>query len=191
MSALPRYPGEMGYAGLRMTADEYFALGETPERYELIDGVVMMSPSPSLPHQLIVDEVQRQFGAWDRARARVYVFPDTDVRLRADRVYRPDIAVYLRTRLHPVPERLTTAPDLIIEVLSFGSKPLDLITKRDDYERFGVSEYWVIDSMDASLRIWGRDGAILVPQPVMGDSARSSAIDGFELDLATLRTLAQ
>src|SRR5256885_1453627 len=54
MSALPKPLGsDIGYAGLRMTADDYLGLGETQERYELINGVVFMSPSPTPRHSEI------------------------------------------------------------------------------------------------------------------------------------------
>src|SRR5437763_12310577 len=85
MSTAPRYPAEMGYAGLRMTADEFLALGETPERYELIDGTVVMSPSPTPIHQLIVVELLQQILAWKQAHAGARVFPDTDLRRSEER----------------------------------------------------------------------------------------------------------
>ena len=45
----------------------------------------------------------------------------------------------------PLDRRIRGVPDLVVEILSAGSKPLDLITKRDDYDAFGVGEYWVVD----------------------------------------------
>ena len=63
MSAVPRRP-QGGYAGLRMTAEEYLALGETNARYELIDGVVCMSPKPSPLHQKILRFIQGQLEAF-------------------------------------------------------------------------------------------------------------------------------
>ena len=56
MSALPHNIREIGYAGLRLTADECLALGETRERYGLIDGVVV-SPRPSPKHSEIAVEI--------------------------------------------------------------------------------------------------------------------------------------
>src|SRR5438045_1840911 len=124
MSTAPRYPAEMGYAGLRMSADEFLALGETPERYELIDGTVVMSPSPTPIHQLIIVELLQQILAWKQVHAGARVFPDTDLRLSSGKVYRPDLVVYAPGRLARPPERLAVPPDLVVEVLSPGSKPL-------------------------------------------------------------------
>ncbi len=187
MSVAPRFPSDLGYHGLRMTADEYLALGETPERYELIEGTVVMSPSPKPNHQELLVEILGQLRNWDRSNRAHRFFPDTDVRLDSGLVYRPDVSVYLRTRLPELPDRLATPPDLVIEILSPASKVIDLITKRDDYERFGVLEYWVVDPADLRVRAWSREQPHLVERAVSGDSVPSSALVGFALNIAELR----
>lgn len=76
MSPAPRYPGEFGDAGLRMTAEEFVALGETPERCELLNGVVVMSPSPTPRHRLVLAELVGQAMSWKQSRAGARVFGD-------------------------------------------------------------------------------------------------------------------
>jgi len=170
-----------------MTADEYLALGETPDRYELIEGVVVMSPSPTPWHQHLIVELIMQLGLVRARLPGLLFFPDTDVRLGVKKVYRPDVSVYRPGRLAEVPARLDTPPDLVIEILSPGSKPLDLITKRDDYDKFGVGEYWVMDPNDGSVRRWVREGARLQERTTDGDSVESAGIPGFVLQLGNLR----
>lgn len=187
MSAVPRFPSDLGYHGLRMTADEYLALAETPERYELFEGTVMMSPSPTPKHQELIVEILHQLRSWDRSKRALRFFPDTDVRLDSGRVYRPDISVYLRSRLPELPDRLVTQPDLVIEILSAAPKVIDLITKRDDYERFGVAEYWVVDPADLRVRAWSREQSHLVERAVTADSVASTSLIGFALNIAELR----
>lgn len=191
MSAAPRHPSELGYNGLRMTADEYLALGETFERYELIDGVVVMTPSPAPAHNEIAAELVVQLGTFSSRTRAVRLFPETDLRLSPSQVYRPDLCAYRAAGLSGKPARLDTPPDLVVEVLSPGSKPTDFITKRDDYERFGVGEYWVIDPEDGRLRAWQRHGNLLAEAAVAGDAFASAAIPGFVLDLRRVRAIAQ
>jgi Uma2 family endonuclease len=182
-----------------MTADEFFALGESAERLELIDGVVVMSPSPFPIHQAVLDEIQGQLAVARRGGLRVVSFPDTDVEFGPGLVYRPDLAVYRAERMPKIPSRLRVppAPDLVIEILSAGSKGTDLITKRDDYERTGVGEYWAIDpAPDLRVRVWRQEksgGARFIeaalPRPEAPDVLESAAISGFTLDLAALRAV--
>lgn len=172
-----------------MTADEYLALGETPERYELIEGVVVMSPSPTPRHQRAIFLLLRELGRFDPDSTRVEVFHDTDLKLDRGRVYRPNVSVYRRECIPTVPGRPTTPPDLVIEVLSPGSKPLDLVTKREDYESFGVEEYWVIDPDGGTVRAWRRERERFVETPAIDDRLESRAIEGFVLDLAPVRAL--
>jgi Uma2 family endonuclease len=186
MSAAPKHPSDLGYAGLRMTADEYLALGETRERYELIDGVIAMSPSPTPRHQHVIFEICRQLGRFGEQSPGMLVFPDTDLVLHPSRVYRPDVSVYARGRATLSVQRLTLPPDLIIEVLSPGTKALDLITKRDDYGAFGVREYWAVDPDDGTARAWTCDGGAMVDRGVARGTLASTAFPGLVLDLGPI-----
>jgi Uma2 family endonuclease len=193
MSAAPRFDPSLGYAGLRMTADEYLALGETPERYELIDGVVVMSPSPFPRHNELVAEVVRQLGNFSVETTPLRIFPDSDLDVGPSLVYRPDVSVYLADRLQAQElRRLSTPPDLVVEVLSLSTRALDLVTKRDDYAAFGVREYWVIDPKTARVRRWTRraDGTPAESDPGLNDVA-SAAVPGFVLDVSKLRRFAE
>lgn len=145
MSAVPKFPQDFGYAGLTMGAEEFLALGETRERYELSDGVVVMSPSATPPHNEALLEIALQLRAYADRTGAARIFPETDVRFGAERVYCPDISAYRSDRLPGRLERLDQPPDLIVEVLSPGTQALDLVTKRDAYDQAGMAEYWAAD----------------------------------------------
>jgi Uma2 family endonuclease len=172
-----------------MTAREYFSLGETDERYELIDGVLVMSPSPTLPHQDIVRALLRQIEPTVDELPGVRIVLDTDIKFADDTVYRPDIAIYLPGRVSDETDYPDAAPDLIIEVVSPSSKARDLITKRDDYARFGVREYWVLDADVSAIHVFRTVGrARKYARPSLARTAvDSTAIPGIGIDLPILR----
>lgn len=172
-----------------MSADEYLSLGETDERYELIDGVVVMSPSPFLAHQRVVRELWFQIESFCRRNSGVECFVETDVRFSASAVYRPDIVVYRSLAASTDPARLTTPPTLIVEVLLAGTKARDLVTKRDDYEKYAVDEYWTIDPEDGGVRCWERRGTRLIDRPIAGDLVTSRSLSGLAVDLRPVRAL--
>lgn len=175
-----------------MTADEYLAIGETADRYELVDGVVVMAPSAQANHNEIAAEIAFQFRTYAKIRP-LRVFPETDIRLANDRVYRPDISVYLAERLIGPVKRLTTPPDLIVEMLTQSTRLFDLVTKREDYARSGVREYWVVDPADGSVRQFVAEppgGPYSVAKVAEGERLGSMVIEGFTLDLAPIRVLA-
>jgi Uma2 family endonuclease len=176
-----------------MTADEFLALGETQERYELIDGVVVMSPSALPNHNEILLEIAGQLRDYIKRGGHARVFPETDVRFSPTKVYCPDISVYRPDRLPAIATRLDVPPDLAIEVLSAGSKLMDLFTKRDEYDQAGVLEYWVVDPTTLRVHCWQRRSPgdkRLYEMPVEGDTLGSSAFPGLVLDLRPLRAIA-
>lgn len=189
MSAAPRYPAEFGIVGLRMTAEEYLALGETEERTELIEGLVVMSPSPNLLHQRLQREIAYQIESYCRRSPGAEVFFETDVFFSRREVYRPDIVAYAPGRLDPRAKRLEIPPSLVIEVISPGSEPMDLVTKRLDYGRFGVGEYWVVDPRARCVRapVPGREA--MEDISVGLTRLRSASLPGFDLDLRPLREM--
>lgn len=88
-----------------------------------------------------------------------------------------------------LPAPIETAPDLVIEVLSLGNKEFDLIRKSDDYGRFGVAEYWTVDSADARVCCFTSHNPRLEEQPVSGNTLRSTSLPGVVLELMPLREL--
>jgi Uma2 family endonuclease len=172
-----------------MTAGEYLALGETAERYELIDGVVCMSPTPSPLHQKIQRLLQRQFEAFIDGHPGYDYYPCTDVRLGDRLVVAPDLACYVPGRIVGVPAELTVPPDLAIEILSPSNRAHDLTVKRGLYARHGVAEYWVVDPREAWVRCFRLKDGEMREHAVAGESLSSSAWPGFVLDLEPLARL--
>lgn len=175
-----------------MDADKYFAIGETLEWYELIDGVVCMSPSPTARHQYVAGAVFAQLLAFVEADPCGFVFMELDVQLGQgpqgrDLVYRPDVSFVHKTRLPSLPERLRIAPDLVVEVVSATSARMDRETKRDDYERAGVPEYWIVDPDEQRVTFLRLTEGRYVEVRPTGDTFASVAVPGFVFNLTRLR----
>jgi Uma2 family endonuclease len=170
-----------------MSADEFLALGQTREHYELVDGVILMSPSPTPRHQRVAMLISMQLLEQEARFAGMQTIADVDVQLSSRKVYRPDIIVFAPGRFTALPDRFMQPPELVIEVLSPDSKPLDLVTKRDDYESFGVQEYWVVDPELVTARIWNRRDDRLIESASSSGVIESTAINGLTVDLGKVR----
>jgi Uma2 family endonuclease len=131
-------------------------------RHELVDGVHYVSPSATMRHQRVVVEVLFRIRAYlDTHRVGdVYVAP-LDVVLSDHNVLEPDVLfltteqVAAQTRIH-----VHGAPALAIEVLSPGSRKMDLELKRRVYDRFGVQEYWIVDPDREAIHVHRRDAGV-------------------------------
>lgn len=185
---------EICYHGLRMTAEEYFQLGETHQRYELIDGVVCMSPSPTRVHQDVMMEIAHQLRTYVISHAKGKVYSEIDVRLGKgpdgrDLVYRPDVVFITNEHAERCGDPIDGAPALAVEVVSPSSRRFDKETKKGDYERCGVSEYWIVDPQTDELIFYCLEDGKYVQQPVSGQDYASRVIEGFTLDLQAVRGL--
>lgn len=134
---------------------------------ELIDGTayVREPPSPSSSHQAIVGELYRQVAnALQDRPSRVYVAP-FDVRLprcneeddQVDTVVQPDVLIVSDTEKIDA-RGMRGAPDWVAEVLSPSTAGYDQIVKLSAYERAGVREVWLINSVDRTLSIYHLEG---------------------------------
>lgn len=128
----------------RYTYKDYL---ETPDddRYELIEGELLMAPAPIPKHQRIsgrLDFALRKF-VMEKELGEVFYAP-CDVYLDAENVVQPDILFISKERLNIVGEKnIQGAPDLVIEIVSESTAYRDLIRKKRLYSRFGVKEYWI------------------------------------------------
>jgi len=183
---------EARYYGLRMTAEEYFAIEDDGFRYELVDGVVCMSPSPTPKHQALIVEITTQLGIYLRSSPVGQAFPEVDVHLGkgpdgGDLVYRPDIVFIRSERLEEIRDHISGPPDVVVEIISSSSRRYDSETKKDDYERCSVREYWLIDPERKTMtfyRLQDERYAVVSPD---GDRFTSEAVPGFTLDLPRVR----
>lgn len=142
------------------------------ERWEIIDGVAYpwngtqaMSPGPGKYHQSVSFEIARQLGNHLKGKkCRAFAAP-FDVRFVSDAaqsdnyvetVVQPDILVVCDAS--KLDERgCKGAPDLIVEISSPSTGKMDLTTKYDLYERYGVKEYWIIHPAEQTLLVFKLD----------------------------------
>lgn len=130
----------------RLTAEDYRKLPEDDWRYQLIDGEIVMSPSPTFFHQQILGNIFSLLVPHVRAKNLGQVlFAPLDFYLDDHNVYQPDVFFVSRARGHVIAEDgLHGAPDLVVEVLSPRTARYDLQAKRAGYARAGVRELWLV-----------------------------------------------
>ncbi|MDQ6419386.1 Uma2 family endonuclease [Paenibacillus sp. LHD-117] len=136
----------------QVTYEMYAEMPEDGQRYEIIDGVLeLMTPGPSRTHQEVNRELEFVFMQSCRSEFLIFFAP-FDVILSETNVVQPDLLMIHRSRKHIVTERgVEGAPDLVVEILSPGSRRRDRIIKSGVYEEHGVPEYWVVDAQARTL----------------------------------------
>jgi Uma2 family endonuclease len=139
----------MGTTTTRLTYDDLETIPQQREgdRHELIDGELVVTPSPIPVHQIVSLNLVRQLDQHiNAAGLGRLLYAPIDIRFTQDNVLIPDIIFIAQDRLHIIgPKTIDAAPDLVVEILSPGTKQRDLTTKRDLFARFGVQEYWIVD----------------------------------------------
>jgi Uma2 family endonuclease len=150
-----------------MTIEEYFGLPETMQPIELINGEVIVRPTPSPKHQLVLGDF---LFLLDKLIPDGELLPaPVDVYLDDKHVIQPEILwVSANSRCKIGRLRLEGPPDLVVEVLSPGLELHDRKTKFNLYERFGVREYWMADAEEQFLEVHRHENGVFVRQGVYG-----------------------
>lgn len=147
---------------VKLTYEDFLHFPEDGKRHELIDGEHFVTPAPALRHQEILINLLSALRphVLEHQLGRVYVAP-VDVVLSETDVVEPDLLFVATAHL----DRLTEAnvqgpPDLVVEVVSETGRRRDEVTKRHLYERYGVAEYWVVDPVIETVKVYraGADG---------------------------------
>lgn len=179
--------GSPQYGGLRMGADSYLALSNDGFQYELVDGVVVLSPIPTPKHQSVLAEISYQIMSHLRTQPVGSVFPEVDVRLSDEIVYRPELVFIRKDRVAANWRRILQPPDMVVEIVSPDSLRFDAETKRNDYERFGVTEFWLIDPDREELKFHRLEQGTYKLIEAPGAFFSSVAVPGFVLNLDEVR----
>jgi len=139
----------------KYTYEDYL---KTPDdkRYELIEGELLMTPSPATKHQRISRELEFVILKFVKANNLGEVFDaPCDVYLDNENVVQPDILFISKERLNIIGEKnIQGAPDLAIEIISESTAYRDLVQKKKLYAKFGVKEYWIVIPEEGSVEIY-------------------------------------
>jgi Uma2 family endonuclease len=126
--------------GKPFTVAELDRMPDDGHRYELLDGVLVVSPRPTPAHQVVAFTLA---SILDRAAPPEWqVVPEPAVMVSRETEFAPDIVVVARDQLSGT--KITQPPILAVEVRSPSTALIDLNLKKAAYERFGVPSYWVV-----------------------------------------------
>lgn len=129
-------------------------LGDFPRdgnRYELLDGVLLVTPAPSMSHQLVASRLQVRLAVVLGSQANV-VGPGAVVRLPKTQL-EPDILVFPSGVPAGAHWREIQEHWLAVEILSPSSRVYDREFKRDAYLALGVRQVWLVDPWDRSVDV--------------------------------------
>lgn len=168
------------------TYEDYRQLPEDGWRYEVIGGVLHMTPAPSPNHQLILRNLSLALGAFLKdTHLGEFIFSPIDVLLPNDLAtpVQPDLIFLRKNRLDLIKrEGIHGAPDLVAEILSPSNWIVDRREKFRLYSQAGVEEYWILDPEARTLEVFVLRGSSyeLLGSFGSGEAARSEVLQGFE-----------
>jgi Uma2 family endonuclease len=155
-----------------LTYDDLQAFPDDNLRRELIDGELIVTAAPSTRHQRVVALLVYELMAHCKEHGG-QVFPaPTDVYFSDTSVVEPDVLYVAPESLGKVEQRFVrSAPDLVVEVSSPSTRRLELIRKRELYERFEVPEYWFVDLDADRVEVYRLEGERFGPPVLFGRGA--------------------
>lgn len=145
----------------RYSVEEAYALPDDGNRYEVVHGELLVTPSPRSVHQACVAELFRRLDPYLAAHGmnRGLVLGPADIFWGDDVWVQPDLLVV-------TPEQVSrdwrTYQNLllVVEVLSPSSRRGDRVIKRRAYQENGVGTYWIVDTEPQVVEIWHPDDEV-------------------------------
>lgn len=175
------------------TYEDYRRLPDDGRQYEVIRGVLYVNPAPRLLHQYVSAELLWRFQVFVRKRRLGFVLgAPIDLRLPGGiaNPIQPDI-LFLRSEKAPDwrGQSLISLPDLVVEIVSPGSRRFDRIVKLAAYQEAGVPEYWLVDLDARAVAVYAltEDGQYMEHRRAgMGEMITSRTLQGFRVKVSSL-----
>ncbi len=170
----------------KFTYEDYLKL-EDDKRYEIIEGELLIAPTPRPYHQDISREIEIRLVEFVKKKklGRVYDAP-IDVILDEENVVQLDIMFVSKKNIGIIKETgIFGAPNLVVEIVSPSTFVRDTEHKKKLYERFGVKEFWLVFPNDRVFQVWTlKDERYeLFSYAEEKGKVKSKLLEGFELDI--------
>lgn len=171
-----------------LTLDDFDNLPESLDRYQILQGELIVTPAPRLEDQDLSQEINLVFTVAVRAKrfGKVYAAP-VGVRLSMNDIVQPDLLVLSNAKRALIRKNVIDgAPDVVVEILSPSSRRFDLVRKMALYAEAGVPEYWIVDPEKRSILVHQYvNGAYVVAENVDG-VASSRIVEGVDINVNEL-----
>ena len=168
------------------TYEDWLNFPDDGWKYEIIDGVLYMSPPPATGHQRSSSKLLTRMNSYAETKnlGEIIAAP-CGVRLPNQSVpVEPDIFFIKKARLHIIQEKYVEGvPDLIVEILSPSNPNHDRETKFRIYQEAGVPEYWLVDYLQKTVEVFVLTEGVytLHNNYRAGDTITSAQLTGFEI----------
>ncbi|MFQ5489455.1 MAG: Uma2 family endonuclease [Phycisphaerae bacterium] len=138
---------------IRLTYQDYCALPDDGKRYEVLDGGLRVSPSPTTKHQRVVFLLSRLLAHHvEREKLGEILVAPLDVVLGPNDVVQPDVVYVSQANASIITDdNIQGAPDLVIDVIARSNPQLDTRDQRQVYSRCGIPFYWIVDPWRQTL----------------------------------------
>ena len=179
---------ERGYSSTKLTYADYVRFPDDGLRHEIIGGEHYVTPSPATRHQRISRNLLHLIQSYLDTHPIGEVFSAPfDVLLSEWDIVVPDLIYLSNERAHFLTSKnLQGPPDLVIEILSPGTRSRDKQLKRQLYERVGASEYWLVDPKENFVEVYRRGSTEEFQSPsryLRADVLTTPILPGLELSL--------
>ena len=184
---------------IRYTVDDIeFLPDHENNKYELIGGELFVSHAPHLNHQRTITNLVFRFSQYLEKNPIGEIFPGPGVIFSREDAVIPDLVFAtletIETKVsgndERFPGKFNEAPELLIEVLSYGKQDLvrDRVRKREMYGNFGVQEYWIVDGMLNEIEVYRLEGENeeLIRRFKIGESIETPLLPDFSLKLSDI-----
>jgi Uma2 family endonuclease len=183
----------MTMSATKMTARQFLLLGEDPPgvRLELVDGDIIVSPSPAYAHSHTDRQLTIILGNYINEHDLGELVGDVDTIFGNLDVRRPDIIFTAKSRLHLLDadqHGIHFAPDLCAEIVSPGSATMDRVDKFKLYAKHKVPHYWLIDPEAKSFLAYRLAGSkyTLSASATGNEKVKAPPFPALEIPLAKL-----
>lgn len=165
--------------------EEYLDL-KTPRLVEYVDGVIEVLPVPTMSHQIIVLFLYKLLDAYVSANSfGMALTAPLRVRLRPGCFRQPDIVFMLARHARRMREEYWEGADLVMEIVRADDPRRDRVTKRREYAKAGIAEYWIVDPRQRHITVLrlNKGQCVIHGRFTSGAMASSHLLRGFAVDV--------
>ncbi|HXD34263.1 MAG TPA: Uma2 family endonuclease [Pyrinomonadaceae bacterium] len=172
-----------------VTVDDLEALPEDGNRYEVIEGEIFVSRAPGVPHQVLSGNIYYSFRKYLEEQQIGIILATPGLIFDQYNGVIPDLVFFTHRTGETIiaNNRLTAAPEIVIEILSSGAQNVDRdrVAKRQLYSKNGVKEYWIVDGENRAIEIYRQSPTGLEPDTVLtrGERITSPLLPNFDCPL--------